>query len=195
MAVIIVVLVFAFIGWMLFESTNSSQVTPPIPGTQPAVVQQLPDMIGFFMDVKICCENHATQMQMQTPLRGRRRARAAQAKLEEGQKLYGEVERAMADVIAYIKSALSRGINDNDGAVIERKVAAVEAARNRFLKWGRDPQSKGDEAMCTCSIEVLVDLAKLIQEWLSDVKKQNEQRLEQLRADLDRCHLQKWQNR
>jgi hypothetical protein len=184
LAVIFVLLVAIVIVVVTNEANQNNQVVQPNPGNQPIPIQRMADIVSFLTSVKTCCENTATAA---------KRRRLPSGSLGQGRKLYDRVDETSADLIAYLRTALSRRFNNGDGPAIQQKLVAVDEARDLFLRWGAKTQNEAGPSKCMAAAPV--DIGKMLLEWISDVRKQNDEAIKQLRDDLDRCRLDKWDTR
>lgn len=182
-AVGVLVLVFLLLGFaMIEEKQANNQVIRPNPnGPAPPVIPMLPDLVADFQIAKVKCEAEAANGR---DVLGNGRRRDSR-KLAEGRKLYVE---AKAEIDGwFLQSGLVRRFNEHDPYVIQSRVQSASQKVNALLKWAAEfdtPRATGAPS--------LDNAADLLLQWLEGIDKLNNEAIQQLRADLERCRLRDW---
>lgn len=180
LVLIFLLLVFAIFG----EKQDNNQVVRPNPnGPAPPVIPMLPDLVADFQVAKVKCEAAATNGR---DLLGNGRRRDAK-KLAEGRKLYVDAKAEIDGCISFLQSGLVRRFNEHDPYVIQSRVQSASQKVNALLNWAAEfdtPRATGAPS--------LDNAADLLLQWLEGIDKLNNEAIQQLRADLERCRLRDW---
>jgi hypothetical protein len=171
-----------FVVWSMYERQQNNQVVRPFPNDPPApVVPALPDLIAELSATKSLCEGRAAAAKS---ILGQRQARA---ELVAGRRLYDDARAALIGCIDHLRAGLSRRFVEEDASNAAARFLAAQEKVDRFVAWENTV-----EAPTIGAAEPLAALLESLNSWMNNVSKQNEQAIEQLRADLDRCRLKEW---
>lgn len=144
----------------------------------------MPDIIADLTGTKTCCENNATAAkQLAAQQRGRNQ------ELDKGRKLYQAVETETGTLIVFLRAALARRFNGDDPAKVQAAFERGYTSEGEFLDWAVKFTKPPAGA---CGAAAPADFLKAITDWIEQVRKQNDEAVNQLRSDLDACRMTPW---
>jgi hypothetical protein len=166
----------------LNQSQKQNQFVKPIPGGPPApVVPKLPDIQARLAQAKTFCEDKAHQVKEAARL-GRIKPKGSR----EGEDYYATAKAHYDGVIAYTCSAMQRGFEDKDEKIIFDKLGEANVKMMAFT-------SKADSLLAQHGAwGPLGDAIDLFPDWFKSLRKQNQEVIDKLKSDLEKCTMREW---
>lgn len=180
MSIVLASLIVAVIG-------GCSPSKPPAP-----INRKLPAFAAELGKAKSSCESRAQQAKQQPAIRPRKRR-----DLQTGERLYGNAKSELDSVIAFLQTSLVtrfEGISNRD---VQTRMEQATSKMSDFIDWTDDryhsPGQAGDEVTAAApSADLFVECVRLVGEWVMYVRNEDEKRIQQIRADLEKHKLKSW---
>ena len=170
---------------VVYNQANN-QVRPPVPVLPSApVIPQLPDLVAGLSKAKSSCEGAASHLK-EIARKGKIRA----SDLNKAATLYGNAKAESDSSIDFLKTGLVRLFIKDDHAKIAAQMKEVGRTMTVFVSWADAKINPGNLG----AGDPLAEAISLLLNWLNGVSKENEEAINQLRADLEACRLKEWKD-
>ena len=186
-AVVGLVLLFSFIGLILYQSQGNSLVRP-FPDHPHPVVPQLPRLADELAVAKTQAEERAKEL-IRAPGRGIRR----QNNLQEGQRLYSAAKADYDGAVEYLCVALQTRFAGIEPRDVDARLGTARQKLSAFLQWNAQrARNDGHPIAAGAGDDILKIGLHEISAWISGLQQADQKAIDRLIQQLRVLRLASW---
>lgn len=186
-AVLGLVLLFSFIGLMLYQSQGNALVRP-IPDRPLPIVPQLPRIADELAVAKSQAEERAKEL-IRAPGRGIRR----QTNLQEGQRLYSAAKAEYDGAVEYMCVALQTRFAGIEPRHVDARLGTARQKLSAFLQWNAQRVRNDGHSIGAGAVDDILKIGlREISAWISGLQQADQKAIDQLIQQLRSLRLASW---
>lgn len=188
------IFIAAFVVLAFWAGYRNNQFVGPLPDlAQPSpLVPELPDIVGRLRETKTVCEGRAADAKTLLSSQGERRIRRrnpASPELAIGKRKYDAVRAELSQTTSYLRVGMLRRFNTDDPEEVRQQLEELQLAASDFIAWSNEL-----DIQTRAGGDPLAEIGTLVIQWLQGISQENDQVIQALIAELERCEMCTWED-